>query len=62
VLRARCGRGILDVVLVETPQDDADFDLEVKLQPVESGIYAGQPVTQLDCTTSACSQVGCPPG
>jgi hypothetical protein len=50
---------MLRVVLVETPQNDADFDLDVRLQRVQYRISAHHAPTKVDCTID-CSAMGCP--
>lgn len=45
---------MLDLVLIETPQEDRDFDLDVRLQPVQHPFSAE--TTKIDCG----SMIGCP--
>jgi hypothetical protein len=43
---------MLAVVFVETPQNDAEFDLEVRLQPAGFRVSANEPPTNtVDCYT-----------
>ena len=47
---------MLFLVLVETPQNDADFDLDVRLQEVQYRLSAkGPSVTKIDCTSMGCT-------
>ena len=50
---------MLPAVLVQTPLNDADFDLDVRLQEVQYRISANHPPTNLDCTID-CSSMACP--
>ena len=52
---------MLPVVLLETPQTDADFDLDVRLQEVQYRISADHAPTQVGpgCTID-CSAMACP--
>ena len=50
---------MLPLVYVETPQNDADFDLDVRLQQVQYRTSANHPPTDLDCATKNCSLIGC---
>ena len=50
---------MLRVVLVETPQHDADFDLDVRLQRVPYRTSDNHPPTNVACTID-CSAMGCP--
>jgi hypothetical protein len=51
---------MLPVVLLETPQNDADFDLDVRLQEVQHRISADHKPTQINCTQIDCSAMACP--
>ncbi len=50
---------MLPAVLVQTPQNDADFDLDVRLQEVQYRISANHPPTNVNCTID-CSSMACP--
>jgi hypothetical protein len=53
---------MLPVVLLETPQNDADFDLDVRLQDVQYRLSANHAPTSVNCTNIDCSAMGCPTG